>query len=240
MKRFLLWATLSLGVPFTVISCGRDDDAPAAGFDENAPQTLATMQLPVLYKMMGAEEGVFKQKLIEHKVAFSEKSYGDWNHYFAENPASPFKRYRIEFVDTDRNVKYGNPVQRYRGTSGIRIHPVNQDGSNAAEADYKKVFDYFHSRLNKLDPAGKPHEFTLYNYDLGYYEEVPDYETFIRELGNPQKKVNGEIIWKNNPKPYISNSSAEKNSPIMILKYTKAEEKAAYSLEFQNNIPWYL
>lgn len=239
MKKILNLAFFIMLMGCLAVSCSNRDENTTPAFDESKPHPFSILQISELYKMIGAEEGVFKQKLKEQNVPLEEKVYGNWNQYYATNPASPFKKYRIEFIDTEYNVHY-NPIKKYKGTSWIRIHPINEDGTDAKEADFKKVFDYFYSRLNALEPSKKPYQLWLYNAALQYEEMLPDYETFIKELGNPRKEVNGEIIWNNNPEPSMDNSTKEKNTPIMRLRYTKTEKEPKYTIEICSNIPWEL
>lgn len=237
MKKILSLMVICL----LAISCSNRDDAPAIPkFDENAAHNMDILQLSEIYKMIGAKEGEYKKKLDAQGVTVNEKYYGNWNSYIATNPISPFKKYMVTFIENNRNVDYSTaPPKRYIGTNWIRIYPQNEDGTDAKESDYKKVFDYFYPRMNALDPTHKPYQFEIYNDD-GYSEKLPDYDSFIREMNNPKKNVSGIIRWNNNPKPSVENSSAEKNTPTMKLEYTKSEEEPVYKIEIQTNIPWNL
>lgn len=256
MKNTLKLSFLAV-VFIAFIGCSKDN--PSDGKhnpDEVKPQTeteftfdtttypLNVLQLNLLNGFIGKPKMEFINQLKADKVSF-EKSDDEVEDddediteltFIAEAKDAHFKRYKVKanfqnVADLDKR-----PYELYDGVSSFEITPIDEAGKKATSTEFKKVFDYFHVRFNALQPSKTAYKYVRKrNGRPVYFVERDDYADFIQSMNNPDIEADGQIEWTNNPIPWAANSSKEKNTPIVVVKYDY--EDKTYSIEITFNYP---
>ena len=204
-------------------------------FTENNSLSLSTLQLGVLNKTISMPRADFLAKLQSENVSFDQGSVFDPITYYATRNNAPFARYKVEvsFANVfDLDIR---PYQLYDGVDTITLIPVDDNGEEITNDQPEQVFKYFQQYISSFNP--NVYQYIRQEDDKDYVEKGFTKEEFYKTFTNKSlKETDAIIVWNANPNKPVTESSKEKNTPIITLKYVRATHTWQITLEF--NRPW--
>ena len=200
-------------------------------FTEDESLSLSTLQLGVLNKMVGISKADFLAKLQGGNVSFEQASSFDPIIYYATKNNAPFARYKIEVTLGNVFDLDSRPYQAYEGIDTITLTPVDDNGEEATNDQPEQVFKYFQQYISSFSP--KVYQYIRQDDDKEYIERGFTKEEFYKTFTNKSlKETDAIIVWNANPNKPATESSKEKNIPIITLKYVRATHTWQITLEF--------
>ena len=204
-------------------------------FTENNSLSLSTLQLGVLNKTISMPRADFLAKLQSENVSFDQGSVFDPITYYATRNNAPFARYKVEvsFANVfDLDIR---PYRLYDGVDTITLIPVDDNGEEITNDQPEQVFKYFQQYISSFNP--NVYQYIRQEDDKDYVEKGFTKEEFYKTFTNKSlKETDAIIVWNANPNKPVTESSKEKNTPIITLKYVRATHTWQITLEF--NRPW--